>query len=223
MKNKKSITALILVAVIGIVGLTLAYFTNSTSVINEFKTKEYGTTYTEEFESPDNWLPGDTETFTLVATNTGQIDQAVRVSLSESWKTDNNETLNGWIHADGTKSDHETESELANDERVAVINFVNSSDWTKVGNYYYYNYKLAPTSSTSSLIESVTFNSKIKLDNTCTETNNNGVKTITCNSSGNDYDQATYKLTFIIQTVQFDKYDEAWQTGNTVTILESKP
>ena len=224
MNNKKSIIALLLVAIVGIVGLTIAYFSNSTTIDNEFKTKSYGTTYTEEFVSPDNWLPGTTTTKTIVATNSGQVDEAVRISFTESWTPNNsNATLNGWIHADGTKSTHTTESELANDERVAVINFVNPSEWTKVGDYYYYNYKLAPTETTSSLIESVTFNAKTKLDNTCGEpSSSNGTTTITCNSSGNDYDNATYTLTFTVETVQYDKYNEAWNLNNTVTIAPSK-
>ena len=60
--------------------------------------------------------------------------------------------------------------------------------WTKVGDYYYYNYKLAPGESTTSFLESVTFNSKTKLDDTCVTTEENGVKTLTCSSSGDDYE-----------------------------------
>ena len=223
MKNRKSLIALLLVAIVGIVGLTIAYFANSTSVDNTFITKEYGTTYEETFVSPDNWLPGDTTEKTLVATNTGEVDQAVRVLVTESWTTNNNGTLNGWIHSDGTKSTHTTQSELETDERVAVLNLANTSDWTKVGNYYYYNYQLAPTESTTSLLESVTFNSKTKLDDTCTTTTNNGVTTTTCNSSGDDYDNATYTLTLTIETVQYNKYNEAWNLNNVVTIAAEKP
>lgn len=51
MKNKKSIKALIIVAIVGIVGFTIAFFANSTNINNEFKTKEYGTTITDEFVS----------------------------------------------------------------------------------------------------------------------------------------------------------------------------
>ena len=143
MKNKKSIIALLIVAIIGIVGLTLAYFSNSDTIENQFITKEYGSTYTEEFVSPDNWLPGDTTDKTIIVENTGEVDEAVRISFNESWTTHNNGTLNGWIHPDGTKSTHTTEAELSTDESVAILNLANTSDWTKVGDYYYYNYKLA--------------------------------------------------------------------------------
>ena len=219
MNNKKSVVAFLLVAIIGIIGLTISYFANSVNIDNEFKTKEYGTVVTETFTSPDNWLPGDTTVKTVVAENTGSVDQAVRISLTESWKTNNNGTLNGWMHPDGTKSDHESEAELSTDERVALINLANASDWTKVGDYYYYNYKLAPNDTTT-FLESVTFNSKTKLDDTCTEGESNGVKTITCNSSGDDYDNATYTLTINIETVQYNKYNEAWNLNGAVTIAE---
>ena len=122
MKEKKTIIILILVLTICIVGLTIAYFANSTSVNNIFTTQPYGTTVTENFTSPSNWLPGDTTNKTITATNTGNVDEAVRISFTESWTPQNSgSTLNGWIHADGSKSTHTTESELANDERVAII------------------------------------------------------------------------------------------------------
>ena len=220
MKQRKSVIALLLIAIIGVVGLTFAYFSNSDTIENNFITKEYGSTYTEEFVSPDNWLPGDTTNKTVVATNTGQVDQAVRIHVTEAWTTHNNGTLNGWIHPDGTKSTHETNAELETDERVAIINLANTSDWTKVGDYYYYNYKLVPGKSTTSFIESVTFNSKTKLDNTCVTTEGNGTKTITCNSSGDDYDNATYSLTFTIDTVQYNQYRNAWNTNFNIYPVE---
>ena len=58
MKQKKTIMILILVLFIGIIGLTVAYFANSTDIDNIFLTKPYGTTVEETFTSPSNWLPG---------------------------------------------------------------------------------------------------------------------------------------------------------------------
>ena len=45
MQNKKSVIALTLIGVIGIIGLTFAYFLSSTDVDNEFNTADYGTTF----------------------------------------------------------------------------------------------------------------------------------------------------------------------------------
>ena len=223
MKNKKSLMILLLVSIIGIVGLTIAFFASSTSVENEFLTSEYGSTHTATFVSPENWLPGDISNQDIFASNTGQIDQAVRIKVEESWVTANNGTLSGWIHADGTKSNHTTETELATDERAVILGLANASDWTKVGDYYYYNYKLAPGEDTTSFLESITFNSKTNLNDTCTSTTENGVTTTTCSSSDSDYDNATYTLTLTIETVQYNKYATAWSTGNTVNILEERP
>ena len=220
MKEKKTILILILVLTIGIVGLTIAYFSNNTSVNNIFTTQPYGTTVTETFTSPSNWLPGQEVDKSVIATNTGNVDEAVRISLSENWTTANHNTLNGWITESGNKSSHLPENEPSTDERVAIINFDNASDWEYSNGYYYYKYKLSPNESTSSLIKSVTFNEKTKLDDTCVETPTATGRTITCNSSGDDYDHATYTLTFNIETVQYNKYQEAW--GTELAIAEEK-
>lgn len=196
MRNKKSILVLILIAIIGIVGLTIAYFANSTDVENLFTTKKYGTTYTESFVSPDNWLPGDTTEKTIIVENTGEVDEAVRLSISQEWISHNGDSL------DLSK----------NGVTAAVLNLANRKYWRYDNGYYYYKYKLAPGEVTSSFLESVTFNPDIELDDTCTETINNGTRTITCNSSGDDYDNATYTLTITIETVQYNKYASAWNT-----------
>ena len=216
MKKNKLIIILLLILCIELVGITIAYFSNSTTLDNIFSTKEYGTTYTEEFVSPDNWLPGDTTNKTIIATNTGQVDQAVRISLSEEWKSKNGDTLSGLIDSNGLLTDEEE-----NSEKAAIINFSDNNDWTYDNGYYYYNYKLAPQESTSSLIDSVSFNSKVKLGDTCIENETATGKIITCNSSSNDYDNATYKLTITIETVQYNKYATAWSTD--VAIASMKP
>ena len=224
MNKSKKIIVLLLIGIIGIVGLTIAYFTNSTNVENTFTTKEYGTEYIESFVSPNNWLPGDTTPKTVVATNTGEVDEAVRIKVEEKWTTHNSgnaEGLNGWIDSNGNKTSHTNPAQMGSDERAAILNLANTSDWVKDGDYYYYKYKIAPEESTTSFLESVTFNPKTKLDGSCTETVNNGTRTITCNSTGDDYDNAKYILTLTIETVQYNKYSIAWQTN--VPIGGSKP
>lgn len=115
---------------------------------------------------------------------------------------------------------------VQDNERVAIINFTNLDDWTTVTEnektYKYYNYKLAPNESTSSLLESVTFNPSISNNSSCvTDTSVEGVRTITCNSTGNGYDGATYKLKFIVETIQYNKYNEAW--GANIEVASEKP
>ena len=204
MNNKRTIMILILILFVGIVGLTIAYFSNTTSIDNLFSTNPYGTTIEEVFVSPDNWLPSDTTEKQITVTNSGQVDEAVRISYAEIWVAKDGTILSGLIDEDGNLTDEE------NSEHAAIINFSNNNDWTYNSGYYYYNYKLSPNETTSSLIDSVTFNSKVKNSSNCTTVENNGVKSITCNSTNSGYDGATYTLTFTIETVQYDKYMSAW-------------
>ena len=213
MKQRKSVIALLLVAIIGIVGLTVAYFSNSTSITNEFETSEYGTDVTETFTSPTGWQPGDETPKVLTVKNTGEVDEAVRVKVEEKWVNKNGQELS-----------------LTQDGNVAaLIHYINDSDWTRVDvanedyYYYYYNYKLAPDEETSELLDKVTFNPLIGASTTCTTTTENGVTTRSCKSNGSGYDGATYTLKFTIETVQYNKYADAWNTGSTITLLDEKP
>ena len=148
MRNCKSLIALLLIAAMGIVGLTIAYFSNSTSIENKFETAEYGTEVTEIFNSPDNWQPGDETQKILTVTNSGEVDEAVRIKVEEKWVSKNGEEL----------------PLTQNGNVAALINYINNSDWTRVNvanedyYYYYYNYKLAPSETTSELLNKVTFN-----------------------------------------------------------------
>ena len=215
MKNNKIILTLILVLTIGIVGLTIAYFSNSSTITNTFNTNPYGTTVTEEFVSPDNWLPGTSTDKSLTVTNSGQVDEAVRISYIETWTS-----------RSAKNNDEEGDLPLSqNGNTAALIHFTNTDDWTTVTEngttYRYYNYKLEPNQTTSELLDYVTFNPAITNSSNCIETPTATGKTITCNSTGDGYDDATYKLTFTIETVQYNKYKEAW--GTNVNILEEEP
>ena len=201
MKNKKALIAIAIILTIGLIGGTFAYFTDQISVANEFKTKPYGTQVTEEFTSPDNWLPGDETSKTVVVKNTGEVDVAVRVSYSEKWESSDGTTLSG------------TQTISGQNIKAAIINLDNTSDWTKEGNYYYYNKKLLSGNSTTSFIKSVTFNSQITDDTTCTTLNN----VTTCESTGKGYDGANYTLTINVETVQFDAYKTVWNTTTNIS------
>ena len=211
MNNRKSVVALLLVAIIGIVGLTVAYFSNSISITNEFETSEYGTDVTETFTSPTGWQPGDETPKVLTVKNTGEVDEAVRVKVEEKWVNKNGEELS-----------------LTQDGNVAaLIHYINDSDWTRVDvanedyYYYYYNYKLAPEEETSELLDKVIFNPLINASTTCTDSiGANGETIRSCTSNGNGYDGATYTLKFTIETVQYNKYQEVWNTN--VNILPTK-
>ena len=200
MKNKKSLVALLFVALIGLIGTSFAYFTSTDTFGNIFKNKVYKMEVEEVFESPDNWIPGTTTNKTVVATNKGDVDAAVRVSYTESWVDANGQPL----------------PLVDNDNNVAaIINFANQTDWTKEGNYYYYKTKIAKNEATSSFIESVTFNPEVDITATSSCTDTATGKLCTTTTSG--YAGGTYTLTITVETVQYDQYKNAWGTNLTIS------
>lgn len=214
MNNKKTLVALLLIVVVGVVGLTFAYFTNSTSFDNEFQTQPYATSFVETFESPTNWTPGTTTSKTVIATNSGQVDQVVRVSYTEGWKDASNNNLSLTTTIGGQSV------------TAAVVNLDNQADWTKVGDYYYYNYKLGPSQSTTSFMSGVTFNSAIQAssENNCGEPvddSTNHTSTVTCSTTGTGYDGATYTMNITIETAQFDNYSSIWASAPSITSYKS--
>ena len=198
MKKKKSLVALVAVFLVVVIGVTFAYFNSNAIFENQFNLGNYNVVTQEIFTSPDDWSPGDTTPKTLIATNNGTITAAVRVSMEEEW-TDSN--------------DDEIDSSLIPNNAV-ILNYTSPSQWTKVGDYYYYNYSLGAGESTTSLIESVTLNPVLN-NVTCVE--ENGVQTCTSNIQG--LAGAHYTLTFTIETIQYDKYEEVW--GVNLNIGES--
>lgn len=200
-KNNKPLIALLLLAIVGVVGVTIAYFTSNATLENIFKTAPYSTQVEEEFTSPTNWTPGTTTPKTVVAKNTGDVPVAVRVSIEEEWVSGNGESLP--LEQNGNKA--------------AIINFANTSDWTLVDGYYYYNKKLSKDESTSSFLQSVKFNEKIEIDLRCSTTGDDSFTSSFCTTSGSGYDGATYTLTVKVETVQFDAYKTFWNTTATIT------
>lgn len=206
MNNKKLVIAIVILLFVGIVGLTIAYYTNSISIENEFNVKTYKTTVSEDFISPDNWLPGDTTSKIVHATNSGDIDQAIRIHINEKWVNSKGEELPLIQKVDG------------NNIVVAIINFDNLDDWFKVTEegeeYYYYIHKLKPGESTNSFISGVTFNSltRASSEDNCNEDLNTpeNIKKIVCDSTGNGYDNAKYTLDITIESVQYRVYNKVW-------------
>ena len=194
MKNKKSLIAIIAVLLVAVVGVTFAYFQSSVSFENLFTTGTYKVVTTETFESPSNWAPGEEIPKTITSTNEGTIPAAVRVSYTEQWLDEDNQDITSQV-ANGT----------------AIINLDNTNEWTKEGNYYYYNYILEPEDTTSSFMKSVTLNPDLN-GVTCTGDGN----TKTC-TSNNSILGGTYKLTITKETVQADRYQEVWNTSISIT------
>lgn len=199
MKNKNKKRKLLLtlgISIFTVIGGTFAYFTTTSSIPNMFKSGLYQETIHEEFVSPTNWTPGTTTEKQVTVTNTGDVDMAVRASIEEKWVSKNGTIL----------------ANKVNNESVGILNL--NDDWTKDSDgYYYYGSKdnltkLISGEESTSFISGVTFNPNINA-NLIKNTSSDG-KTITYTSTGDGYDDATYTLTIILDTIQYDQANNVW-------------
>ncbi len=189
-KSRKSLIALVLLLLVGVVGGTIAYFTSSAKFDNIFQTSTYGTTYKEEFVAPTNWQPGDVTDKTLTVKNDGSVNVAVRVKMTEAW-----------LAADGVTNPGLT----IGDQTVALVHLANTNNWVKVGDWYYYTAEVTPGNTTLSFIESVEFNPAVKFETAegnC-ETSDDKL-TVTCTSADTGHQGATYTLTLEAETIQVE-------------------
>jgi alternate signal-mediated exported protein len=233
MKNKKPIIALGALAVIGLIAGTIAYFTSEATFDNEFKTALYRTRSTETFEAPSNWLPGQKIDKTLVTRNEGNISVAVRVKMTEKWEVPDSNSASGYSEAsqaviNNLKTKLAANPDATNNTDLVIIGLDNQEDWTKSGDYYYFNRELAPVEgtvydTTSSPIKDVTLNPAIAIAKTTTEETDdtNHTKSIIVTTSIEGLAGARYTLTLDVETVQFDQYQTAWNTNVEIEALPS--
>lgn len=196
-KNNKKIFVVTCLSLATVLGGTLAYFNTNSSIVNTFKTALYQNEIIETFASPTTWTPGTTTEKTVKVTNTGNTDMAIRATFTEKWVNANGEEL----------------SLKDEDNNVAAIIDFNESWHQAEDGYYYYGTKdnltkLMPDDTSTSFINSVTFNENVKAD--LKESISADGQTITYQSDGNGYDNAQYTLTLKLETVQYDQAENIW-------------
>lgn len=191
--KKRSLIILSILIVIFFIGVSIAYFSTSLNIENNFITSKFATTISENFISPSNWHSSETIDKTFYVSNIGDNDIAVRLSYSEEWKDKGGNVL----------------SNVQNDENIAIINLSNNGNWIKDGDYYFYRYALKPNDTTLTFLDSVTFNSNIEYFINCI----NDINKLVCKYGIGDYENATYKLTFYVDTVQYNMYKDVWNTS----------
>lgn len=197
-KKKKGLVIVSGISVLTLLGGTLAYFTTTTNIANKFKSGLYQNEIIENFESPSNWTPGTVTNKEIIVKNTGNIPMAVRASYTEKW-----------VNAKG----EELSLKDLDNNQIAIINF--GSDWVKdKDGYYYYGSKenktlLDSNKVTTSFINSVKFNEKVKAS--LNESISEDGKTVTYTSTGDGYDNATYSLIVKMETVQYDAANSFWK------------
>ena len=226
MKNKKPIIALGALAVLGLIGGTIAYFTSEATFDNVFTTATYKTKSTETFSSPDNWLPGQTVAKSVVTLNEGTIPVAVRVSTAEKWTLEDNTEITMPHTFDMGTTDTSDDVTYNSDRDLVTLNYGEHKDtmWLSSSNtddkHLYYYKKLAPNATTDeSFLTSVTLNSNVTTDTNCVTEGvvGEGTVTKTCTTGIKGLGKATYTLTITIETVQADQYQNAWTTAPAIT------
>ncbi|MBQ9318047.1 MAG: hypothetical protein IJR82_00205 [Bacilli bacterium] len=203
MKDKRNLIILALLLIGGAVGISFAYFSNATNFVNEFQTSEYGSAIIEKIVSPDGWMPGSTIDKYLKVKNTGEVDEAVKVSYTEKWVSKNGEEL----------------PLIQDNQPLVQVHWINTDDWIQEDKTYYYKYKLTSGEETSKLFDYILFNPATSTDLSCVTTTEGDLTIKNCGTSGDSYDGAIYTITFTINTVQYNKYTEAWNTD--IVILEN--
>lgn len=92
MKNKKTLIILyvvLVIAIILIVGVTLAYFTDTASITGNINTGNLSIQVTDELTPITNWNPGDTNTINFTYVADGQKSAITRYKLKLSFEDEN--------------------------------------------------------------------------------------------------------------------------------------
>lgn len=143
MKNKKSILAVLSILVIistFAIGSLANWFTSSDSVTNNFKLANYEVVTHEKFV-PKNPKKGSDITKEVTVKNTGTLPTYVRVKIVPYWKNGMPLKYNGINTVD--------------------LNFTNSKEWVKNGDFYYYKKILQPGETSEVLLNGLTVSSKL--------------------------------------------------------------
>lgn len=195
--NKKKLSALLLAGTLtaGVVGGTFAWFTSKDTVTNQFATTgtdepdnpDAGIKIEEEFEKPENVLPGTETNKDVRVKSTANYDQFIRVKFEKKF-----------VEVGTDETGKETRTEISKikvgekeydlDTSLIELNFTDYLKDTKAegtwfegeDGYYYYIGKVAGGSYTNMLLDSVTLSSK----------------------AGNEYKNLEFDVTVVADSIQ---------------------
>ena len=196
-KNKKSLLAIVAAVIIVAIGVTYAIFNSVSSRENIFNLGNYSFITMESFESPTDWLPGETIDKTIYGMNNGDIPVAFRIKYEERWEDASGDPI----------------SNVPND--AVTINFVNKAHWSynSTDGYYYHKYFIAASDSSCTLISGVTLNEDLMGSASCEMDGD----TYSCTSDLDGLAGAKYIVTFTKEAVAYNKYQEFWNTDEIIT------
>ena len=195
--NKKKLSALLLAGILtaGVVGGTFAWFTSKDTVTNQFATTgtnepgnpDAGIKIEEEFQKPENVLPGTETNKDVRVKSTANYDQFIKVKFEKKFvKVDKDE--NGNEKRTEIKKIQVAGKEYELDTSLIELKFTDYLEDTKAegtwfegkDGYYYYIGKVAGGSYTNMLLDSVTLSSK----------------------AGNEYKNLEFDVTVVADSIQ---------------------
>ncbi len=190
-RDKKPLIAIGIAAfAIALVGGAIAANRTLFPFQNEFTLGYFSTEVSEDFDSPDAWMPCDKTDKIVTVKNTGNIPAKARIALEEQW-----------LSKDGVELGLEQ-----NGSKLAVIEF-SGDDWEYNDGYYYLKDELAPGES-SEFMKSVTFSCQADFgENTMV----GGDGTIV-SQTVNPYNGASYHLNVKAQLLG-SKEEVSWETA----------
>lgn len=164
MKTRKtSIIALVALLVVALVGTTIAYWSQKSTIENPFSTgDQYGSTIVEKFTPKDgeDWLPGVKVPKNVTVSNDGNTDILVRAKLTETWTRKNG--TDPYVSLDGVPvynpgQTNKTDGLTTDDQSVVQKNFAHNGKWTEpqADGWCYYKTNLTKGTSTAPWLESV--------------------------------------------------------------------
>lgn len=164
MKTRKtSIIALVALLVVALVGTTIAYWSQKSTIENPFSTGEqYGSTIVEKFTPKDgeDWLPGVKVPKNVTVSNDGDTDILVRAKLTETWTRKNG--TDPYISLEGVPvynpgQTNKTDGLTTDDQSVVQKNFAHNGRWTEpqADGWCYYKTNLTKGNETAPWLESV--------------------------------------------------------------------
>lgn len=164
MKNRKtSIIALVALLVVALVGSTVAYWSQSSTIDNPFDTNTYGSTIVEKFSPQDgeDWQPGVKVNKDVTVMNEGTTDILVRAKLTESWTRKNGDTAYITHDPQDVYNVHQDDVEdglTTGDTSVVYKYFALNTKWTATADndgWFYYTENLKGGNTTDKWLDAV--------------------------------------------------------------------
>ena len=186
------------------IGTTLAFYSSTGNLNNKLATKESSVYLDEVFDPTDKWLPGESKTKEVKFGNRGTNDQVIRFKVVLQWLDKDDDEWNDVATSNPVEINYTNSFKDGNDWDDSFVSDASDEGW------YYYNEVLKAGAETPTVMDSVTFSTKLA----------NAV----IGDSKEDFSSTTYRIKIYMESVDVNKdiTDSEWNktfilSGNTIT------